>query len=130
MKSNEIVPELSDYCCPKCSSQLVIEWGNTIHRGDRAYGGFLVCRAPSSKCNTPENVSGHGTGRSESTILSNAYKIIMAKYTGASVDLSEEQRAEPEDKLPEITTTIKSKPTKKSKKSLPVVAIEDDENAI
>ena len=127
MKQTKIVE--SDYCCPVCLSPLMIKWGDGIHKGDKSFGGFLICVAPRAKCPTPENVEGHGNGRSEATILSNAYKIIMAKYTGAKIDLSEEQPVEPVETSP-VVMTISSKPPKKSKAPLPVVAIEKDEDAL
>jgi hypothetical protein len=121
----------SDYCCPICNSALMIEWGNGVHKGDQAFGGFLTCQAPASRCPTPENVRGHGNGRSEASILAAAYKIIMAKYTGANIDLSDDQPVEPAAELPEAPVAIKSKPSKKSKATLPVVAIEvNDEDAL
>ena len=106
----------------------MIEWGNTIHRGDKAFGGFLLCINP--KCPTTENVKGHGNGRSESSILSNAYKIIMAKYTGAKIDLSEERNAEPTVEQVEAVETVVKAPVKRGRKpktELPVVEIEAEE---
>jgi len=130
MKQTKMIE--SDYCCPICNSQLVIEWGDGIHKGDKAFGGFLTCIAPRAKCSTPENVRGHGNGRSEATILSNAYKIIMAKYTGEKIDLSEEQPVEPEVEEAPVVIEVKrvrGRPPK-NKAALPVVAIEKDEDAL
>ena len=100
MKKTMTMNPETGYCCPLCDSVLVVEWGDGIHVGDKKFGGSLICIAPRSKCPVPENVKGHGLGRSEETILSNAYKIILAKYTGAKIDLSEEQPAESTEVIP------------------------------
>ena len=96
-----IEPEISDYCCPLCNSPLMIEWGNGIRQGDKSYGGFLICRG--TNCPTPETVKGHGMGRSETTILNNAYKIIMAKYTGERIDLTSQAE---ETELPVVAEEL------------------------
>ena len=84
------------YCCPICSVPLSIEWGDGIHRNDKSFGGSLFC--PSIKC-TAQEVKGHGNGKSEQTILTNAYEIIMAKMTGAKMNFSADETDEPESKI-------------------------------
>ena len=122
----------SDYLCPVCHLPLTIEWGDgSLHKGDKAFGGFLTCNTPAPKCLPHENVKGHGRGRSEATILENAYNIILSKYTDAKVDFDFTEETEaPAPKLPPVVKIEKKSKPVRVKAGLPVVAIEKDEDAL
>ena len=98
MKKPRIGPASTDYCCPLCFTPLVVVWGDGMegHKGDKAFGGFLLCPARvgkgSGECPSPE-VQGHGNGRTEQSILANAYEIILAKFCGGKLP-SEPEAAE------------------------------------
>ena len=132
MKQTKIQkPDTSDYCCPLCKTPLVIEWGNGFHKGNKAFGGFLSC--PERKCPAQE-VKGHGRGRSDASILQNAYQIIMAKFTGEKIDLNQAEEQPEVEQQPVVEAVVpETKIPRKSKTKpsiLPVVAIEKVEDAL
>lgn len=111
------------YCCPLCNAPLLRQWGNKTHVGDKDYGITVYC--DNRKCPAQE-VSGHGNGRSEDTMIANAYAVIMAKCKGENLSITEETEEETTINQPEAVEPpqkVEQPKIKKQKKikGLPVV---------
>jgi hypothetical protein len=120
----------TEYPCPCCKKPLHYQYGNQMYPGDEDYGAMLFCIHGDPHARThPQEVAGHGNGRSLESMLKVAYAVIQAKFCGA--------RLETEGELQEVdvseveTETVPEAPKKgkrKVKTLVPVVA--DDEEAI
>jgi hypothetical protein len=76
----------TDYCCPLCDKPLYRRWGNSVNPDNKEFGVQLFCihGDPDAKFH-PQDVSGHGFGRSDEAMLQRAYQIILAKFCGGKL---------------------------------------------
>ena len=80
-------PVPTDYCCPVCDKPLFRQYGNQMYPGNKDYGVTLFCvnGDPNARAH-PQEISGHGNGRSDESMLKNAYAVIRSKLCGAKLE--------------------------------------------
>lgn len=117
----------TDYRCPLCDKPLFRQWGNQTHPGDKEFGVTLFCiNGDPDARNHPQEVSGHGNGRSEESMMKNAYAVIQARFCGAKLDTEGELQEIAVDEVETVPAPTISKGKRKAKTVMPVVEEEDD----
>jgi hypothetical protein len=101
-----------------------------MYPGNKDYGMMLFCvNGDPDARRHPQEVAGHGFGRSDESMLKTAYAVIQAKFCGAKLDT--EGDLMPID-ASEIETVPEPDAPKKGKRKVKtlVPVVEDDEEAI
>lgn len=129
MKKKQEIPkpeQSTEYCCPICNKPLSIQYGNQMYPGNKDYGVTLFCIGgdPDAKKH-PQEVSGHGNGRSDDSMLKNAYSVLQARFCGMKLDTEGELTEIDFSELETVSAPEIPKAKRKAKVNPPVV--EDDE---
>lgn len=126
-KSEKIQTIKTDLPCPCCKKPMYRQFGNQMFPGNRDYGMMLFCiHGDPNARRHPQEVAGHGSGRSDEAMLKDAYAIIQSKFCGAKYEAEGELV---EVDASEVVTAPKEEPKKakrKGRQNPPVVDSEDD----
>ena len=119
----------SEYLCPCCKKPLYWQYGHQTEPGNRDYGMMLFCIHGDPDARThPQEVAGHGNGRSDEAMMKSAYAVILAKFTGAKYET--EGELVPVDTSEVVAVVEESvKKGKRAKRQNPPV-VEDDDDSI
>src|SRR4051812_31469722 len=88
-KKQETIPSAvpTNFGCPICKKPMYRQWGDQMHPGDKDFGVTLFCIHGDPDARThPQEVAGHGNGRSDDSMIKVAYAVIQAKFCGAKLD--------------------------------------------